>query len=245
MTAQFIQLYSPEAPRWDNISSLASSFEWTDMLSQSMAEYLDTHGVSPKFTREFVEAATRVNYGQDVDKIHALEGACSMAATGASSVQGGNFQIFEQFLLRSKAHLFLSTTVRPFSFSYNITSLMVLPHRCIASNETLTSQVILLGQYGPIVARRTTKLLSLQRQSTRPELVFRLPSRPEYLSSHMSICMSHYWQQPRLGRTLSTSRSPRPRRSRPWFSLHTREYETVGKNPSSTRFHITGTLRKA
>jgi prenylcysteine oxidase/farnesylcysteine lyase len=111
MTAQFIQLYSPEAPRWDNISSLALSFEWTDMLSQSMAEYLDTHGVSPKFTREFVEAATRVNYGQDVDKIHALEGACSMAATGATSIQGGNFQIFEQFLLRSKAHLFLSTTV--------------------------------------------------------------------------------------------------------------------------------------
>jgi prenylcysteine oxidase/farnesylcysteine lyase len=112
MVDQFIHLYSPEAPRWDNITSLASSLEWTDMLAQSMAEYLDARGVSPKFTREFVEAATRVNYGQDVDRIHALEGACSMAATDASSIQGGNFQIFEQFLLRSKANLFLKAAVR-------------------------------------------------------------------------------------------------------------------------------------
>jgi len=112
MMDQYIQIYTLEAPRWDNISSLATTYRWTDMVAQTTAEYLDTHGVSPKFTREFVEAATRVNYGQDVDKIHALEGACSMAATGASSVKGGNFQIFEQFLLRSKAKLFLNTSVR-------------------------------------------------------------------------------------------------------------------------------------
>jgi prenylcysteine oxidase/farnesylcysteine lyase len=111
MIDQFLQLYSFNAPTWDNISSLASSFEWTDMVTQSMAEYLDSRGISPKFTRELVEASTRVNYGQDVDKIHALEGACSMAATGASSIQGGNFQIFEQFLLRSKANLFLRSAV--------------------------------------------------------------------------------------------------------------------------------------
>jgi len=84
------------------------------MHTQSMAEFLDTRGVSQQFTREFVEAATRVNYGQDVDKIHALEGACSMATAGAASIQGGNFQIFEQFLLRSKANLFLNTTVRAY-----------------------------------------------------------------------------------------------------------------------------------
>lgn len=115
MVDQFIQLYSPDAPRWDNISSLVSSFEWADLVSQSTAEYFDTHGISLKFTREYVEAATRVNYGQNVDKIHALEGACSMVAMGASSIQGGNFQIFEHFLLRSKANLFSGVTVGIFS----------------------------------------------------------------------------------------------------------------------------------
>lgn len=49
---------------------------------------------------------------QDLDKIHALEGFCSLAASGASSVKGGNFQIFEHFLARSGAKVHLNTTVR-------------------------------------------------------------------------------------------------------------------------------------
>jgi len=81
------------------------------MIAQSTSEYLDTHGIAPKFTREMVEAATRVNYGQDSDQIHALEGACSLATTGATSIKGGNWQIFEQFLKRSQANVFLNTTV--------------------------------------------------------------------------------------------------------------------------------------
>ena len=48
---------------------------------------------------------------QNLDKIHALEGFCSMAASGASSVKGGNFKIFEQFLAQSGANLFLNTSV--------------------------------------------------------------------------------------------------------------------------------------
>jgi prenylcysteine oxidase/farnesylcysteine lyase len=111
MIKQFLELYSLESPKWDNVSSLAESFGWTDMVSQSMSEYLEGHGVTGKFARELVEAATRVNYGQNVDDIHALEGACSMATADASGVQGGNFQIFEQFLYRSGAKIFLDTPV--------------------------------------------------------------------------------------------------------------------------------------
>lgn len=57
-----------------------------------------------------MEAATRVNYAQNVNSIHALEGLCSLAAAGASSVKGGNYQIFEQFLERSGASVHLNTT---------------------------------------------------------------------------------------------------------------------------------------
>jgi prenylcysteine oxidase/farnesylcysteine lyase len=38
-----------------------------------------------------------------------------MAATGASGIAGGNFQIFEQFLNRSGANVYLNTPVRPHS----------------------------------------------------------------------------------------------------------------------------------
>jgi len=129
MVDQFIQLYTPEAPKWDNISSLASSLEWTDMIAQNMAEYIDARGVSPKFIREFVEAATRVNYGQNVDKIHALEGTCSMATEKAVSIEGGNFQIFEQFLLRSKANLFLRSAVHSIKRNPEVPSWIVRTNR--------------------------------------------------------------------------------------------------------------------
>jgi len=111
MVKQFVELYTLESPKWDNVSSLAEAFGWTDLVGQSTSEYFESHGVTSKYTRELVEAATRVNYGQNVDDIHSLAGACSMATEGAVGVQGGNFQIFEQFLYRSGAKVFLDTTV--------------------------------------------------------------------------------------------------------------------------------------
>jgi len=63
------------------------------------------------FTNEIIESAPRVNYAQDVDSIHGLETACSLAANTATSVRGGNWQIFEQFVERSGAQIFLKTEV--------------------------------------------------------------------------------------------------------------------------------------
>jgi prenylcysteine oxidase/farnesylcysteine lyase len=127
---KFLTLYTPDAPKWDNISDLASSLGWLDLAGNSTDRYLTAQGISKEYIHELVEAATRVNYGQvclhlliplspshhllqDVVNIHALEGVVSMAASGASTVKGGNFQIFEQFLNRSGAKVFLNTPVRP------------------------------------------------------------------------------------------------------------------------------------
>lgn len=51
------------------------------------------------------------HYKQNIDQIHALEGMVSQAANGASGVQRGNYQIFEQFLAHSNAKVHLNTTV--------------------------------------------------------------------------------------------------------------------------------------
>lgn len=152
---KFLTLYTPDAPKWDNISDLASSLGWLDMVGNSTDRYLMTQGVSKKYTHELVEAATRVNYGQvclhlliphspshrllqDVVDIHALEGAVSMAATGASAVKGGNFQIFEQFLNRSGAKVFLNTPVRPSHLDTYIINLTYSPRsRAFPKNHRL------------------------------------------------------------------------------------------------------------
>ena len=64
MIEKFVSLYLPTGPSWTNISELATKMDWEDLVSQSSAEYLDSRGISQIFSREIVEAATRVNYGQ-------------------------------------------------------------------------------------------------------------------------------------------------------------------------------------
>ena len=73
-----------------------------------------------------VESATRVNYGQDADKIHALEGMCSLATDGASSVKGGNYQLFEEFVKRSNATVHFNTAVGSFSLSSNYSTTLII-----------------------------------------------------------------------------------------------------------------------
>ncbi|OAX43623.1 FAD/NAD(P)-binding domain-containing protein [Rhizopogon vinicolor AM-OR11-026] len=108
---RFLGLYTPEAPRWDDLSALSQNMQWVSLTNQTASEYLKANGVAPLFSQELVEAATRVNYGQNVDKIHALGGAVSMAASGASSVAAGNFHIFKHFLDNSSANVYLNTNV--------------------------------------------------------------------------------------------------------------------------------------
>ncbi|KAF8634484.1 hypothetical protein AX15_000922 [Amanita polypyramis BW_CC] len=108
---KFYTLYDAEPPRWDNIQTLSDSFGWTPLVRNTTADYLAARGISDIFAQEIVEGSTRVNYAQNIDKLHALEGVVSMATSGARSVQGGNYQIFENFVNKSGSELFLNTTV--------------------------------------------------------------------------------------------------------------------------------------
>lgn len=64
MIKRFLNLYQPDAPKWDNIADLAQAFEWTQLINSTTADFLVAQGVSEKYVTEVVEAATRVNYGQ-------------------------------------------------------------------------------------------------------------------------------------------------------------------------------------
>lgn len=64
MIERYLSLYSPHPPRWDNITSLASTLQWNDLITQSTADWLQSQGVSKQFIYELVEVAVRVNYGQ-------------------------------------------------------------------------------------------------------------------------------------------------------------------------------------
>jgi Prenylcysteine lyase len=111
MINSYLTLYSSATPKWSTISDLAAALGFENLVSSTISEYLLSQGVSSQYIYEVVEAATLVNYGQDADAIHALEGSCSMAADNAAGVAGGNFLVFENFLNRSNANVYLETPV--------------------------------------------------------------------------------------------------------------------------------------
>lgn len=64
LISRSLGLYTSESPRWDDVADLASQYEWAEMANSTCIDYFVANGISGLFTREMVDAATRVNYGQ-------------------------------------------------------------------------------------------------------------------------------------------------------------------------------------
>lgn len=106
----FISLYI-SFHSWDSVDQVATTVGWNTLTAQTGATLFNANNVDKDFTFEIVEAASRVNYAQNVDEIHALGAMVSMAATGAATVATGNYRIFEEFIAHSGAALHLNTAV--------------------------------------------------------------------------------------------------------------------------------------
>jgi len=72
---------------------------------------LTEQGVSRRFWWEVVQAATRVNYAQNLGVINGLLSMVSMAPEGAVSVKGGNWKIFEAWAQKGADKIELDTNV--------------------------------------------------------------------------------------------------------------------------------------
>jgi len=88
---------------WQSIESLAKRLKFDSLIAQTAESWFYVKGVGKLFIEEVIEAATRVNYGQNTNEMHALGAGVSLAASGARAVKGGNWQVFDQFAKRSGA----------------------------------------------------------------------------------------------------------------------------------------------
>ncbi|KAG8999210.1 hypothetical protein FRB94_006399 [Tulasnella sp. JGI-2019a] len=111
MIDKLLLAYTRQVPIWPTIEALSNAIGLANHTTVTALEFFTSHGVGEKWIKEMIDAATRVNYAQDSTAISGLGGAVSMAATGASQVQGGNFQIFEKFLEHSNAKVHLDRTI--------------------------------------------------------------------------------------------------------------------------------------
>ncbi|KAF2429602.1 Prenylcysteine oxidase [Tothia fuscella] len=119
-------------------------------------QYLRENGVGDLFAREVVTASTRVNYAQHLPLIHGLETMVCMATSGAMSIAGGNYQIFQSMALNSTSDIRLSTTVTSLtkqedSATYILKSTSSTPYSGGDTIETTTTStfdtVILAAPY--------------------------------------------------------------------------------------------------
>ncbi|KAJ1025100.1 hypothetical protein NDA16_002607 [Ustilago loliicola] len=90
---------------WTSIEELADAVNATSLVGTTGMQFFKEKRVSELFIEEMVEAATRVNYAQDTDKIHGFGALVSLAASGATGVKDGNYRIFEEFARRSRARI--------------------------------------------------------------------------------------------------------------------------------------------
>ncbi|KAF9946981.1 hypothetical protein BGZ72_010964 [Mortierella alpina] len=100
---------SPES--FDSIADFARRFNLHKAAAVRSSDFLRDTGIGNLYGQEVVEVATRVNYGSNLDEIHALGALVTMAADDAFQINDGNFQIFEGMVAKSKAHVRLDTKV--------------------------------------------------------------------------------------------------------------------------------------
>lgn len=109
---KFLQMYEePVFPWKQGLSEAAQVVGLTAVTAATGEQYIRENGIQGAFAREVVQAATRVNYAQNLGAIHGLEAMVSMAADGAMAVEGGNWRIFEYMVRDSGADLRLATSV--------------------------------------------------------------------------------------------------------------------------------------
>ncbi|KAH7104700.1 FAD/NAD(P)-binding domain-containing protein [Auriculariales sp. MPI-PUGE-AT-0066] len=116
MLKTFMTLYDQDFGSFDTVSEAVTKLELGDAVAQSATEYLDSANIGTAYTREIVDAATRVNYGTDLEDIHGFGAlVCMSASSKTYSTKDGNYKIFESFVNASDAHVFLRTPVTKLS----------------------------------------------------------------------------------------------------------------------------------
>ncbi|WFD30991.1 hypothetical protein MSPP1_002019 [Malassezia sp. CBS 17886] len=110
--SSFLRVYSPRFLHdtrrpsgypWRSVHDLVASLGFARVTAESARDHFIAKRVSALFVDDMVNAGTRMNYAQDVDDIHAFAGQVALGARGATSVRGGNAQLFEAMVNASGA----------------------------------------------------------------------------------------------------------------------------------------------
>jgi prenylcysteine oxidase/farnesylcysteine lyase len=93
VVGKFLKMYEEPVFPFSSLTQAAQDVGLLAVTSATGEAFLRENSISSSFAREIVQASTRVNYAQNINNFHGLETMVCMAANGAMSVEGGNWQI--------------------------------------------------------------------------------------------------------------------------------------------------------
>ncbi|KIX07635.1 uncharacterized protein Z518_02288 [Rhinocladiella mackenziei CBS 650.93] len=108
---KFLTFYNDPLFPFPSLQSAVDSSGLDEYTAVPGKQTLQEAGISELFSRELIQASTRVNYASNLGGIHGLETLVCMAIEGAMAVDGGNWQIFDRMVKSSATRLLLNTTV--------------------------------------------------------------------------------------------------------------------------------------
>lgn len=108
---KFLKMYEEPVFPFASLTQAAQDVGLLAATAATGEAFLRENSISSLFGREIIQASTRVNYAQNIDNFHGLETMVCMAANGAMSVEGGNWQIFANMVASAKASILLETEV--------------------------------------------------------------------------------------------------------------------------------------
>lgn len=111
VVGKFLEMYKEPVFPFESLTQAAQDVQLLAVTAATGEQYLEENGISGNFGHDVVQASTRVNYAQNLNYIHGLEAMVCMAAEDASSVRGGNWQIFDRMIKAANATIMLETKV--------------------------------------------------------------------------------------------------------------------------------------
>jgi prenylcysteine oxidase/farnesylcysteine lyase len=184
---KFLKMYDEPVFPFASLTQAAQDVGLLAVTSATGEAFLRENSISTLFAREIIQASTRVNYAQNIDNFHGLETMVCMAATGAMSVEGGNWQIFANMVASAKASIMLETEVtrieKSKDGSFKLTSKSLSPE---LDSLTLTShfdEVILAAPY---------QFSNIDLDS----ISFRKPDNIPYVKLHVTLFTSPHLLSP-------------------------------------------------
>ncbi|CAN9305555.1 unnamed protein product [Alternaria alternata] len=123
---RFFQMYDEPVFPWKSLGDAVERVGLLEATGVTGEQYLKANGIGEAFSKEIIQASTRVNYASNLPYIHGLETMVCMATNGAMQIEGGNWQIFAHMLKASRANVHLNTSIARISKqqdgSYEVTT---------------------------------------------------------------------------------------------------------------------------